>query len=249
MNIEVSFLIVTKNRPEELCFTLNKLKLLINQDIHEVLVYVDGCSNTEALINDFEWVKWTVSKESLGASPARAKLYKEASGLIFVGLDDDAHPITDNFLLSVTNELKNDASLGILTFQEVRGVFENDIDAKKYIKERDSYFTADFVGCGFAITKVAYKSIVGFPKFIDIYGEETCVALQVLDAGLNIKYVPKIAVNHRINIEARKQQGRNYFRFEKQLQNSIRFYLVYYQKPLCFLLKLLFHNLKKYGLS
>jgi GT2 family glycosyltransferase len=247
--MDISFLITTKHRTEDLRFTLNKLKQIVNISIHEVLVFIDGCSETERLIKDFDWVIWTISHESICASPARAILYKKAKGTIFIGLDDDAHPLSENFIASVQDEFKKDASIGILTFQEVRGLFKNDVVAKTSIKQRDTYFTADFVGCGFAISKTAYNSIVGFPKFIDIYGEEPCVALQVLDSGFNIKYVPNIAVNHRVDVEKRKQQGKNYFRFEKQLQNSIRFYLVYYPKPLVYILKLLFHNFKKYALN
>ena len=247
--MEISFLIVTKNRPCDLKFTLNKLKSLTDNTKHEVLVFIDGCKETEAITRDFNWVQWTVSQESKGASLARALLYKKAKGTIFIGLDDDAHPLSDHFIEMVLMEFKTDGSLGVLAFQEVRGKFNNDITAKKAIKIRESYFTTDFVGCGFAITKTAYQAITGFPEFIDIYGEEPCVALQILDAGFRIKYVPTVVVNHRVDIEKRKQQGKNYFRFEKQLQNSIRFYLVYYPKPLVHILKLLFHNFKKYALN
>jgi GT2 family glycosyltransferase len=247
--MEISFLIVTRNRPEELAFTLTKLKSLINLDTHEVCVFVDGCPATELIINDFNWVKWTISKKSISASPARAQLYKKALGTVFIGLDDDAHPLTNQFISSVETEFQTDKSIGVLAFQEVRGVFKSDTEALTHLKDRESYFTSDFVGCGFAMSKIAYQSIVGFPNFIDIYGEEPCVGLQILDAGFNIKYVPHIAVNHRVDTVKRKQLGRNYFRFEKQLKNSFRFFIVYYPSPFKPVLKLFLHNFKKYALS
>lgn len=247
--MQISFLIATKNRPKELRLTLNKLKTLLDFSIHEVLVFIDGCKQTELLISEFNWVKWCISKTSISASPARAILYKKAKGNIFIGLDDDAIPLSEDFIVSIEAEFSKDTSIGVLSFQEVRGIFESDVLAKQEIIKRQPYFTSDFVGCGFAISNVAYSSIKGFPEFIDIYGEEPCVALQILDAGFNIKYVPEIVVNHRIDIEKRKQQGKNYFRFEKQLKNSIRFYTVYYPKPVIPVLRLLIHNFKKYAIS
>ena len=247
--MEISFLIVTRNRPGDLRLTLNRLEDLINASKHEVLVFIDGCKHTEPLVNEFSWVNWTVSKESVSASPARAQLYIKAKGTIFIGLDDDANPLSENFINEIENEFAKDASIGVLALQEVRGIFKNQEDAKSQIKPLEAYFTSDFVGCGFAISKTAYNSVVGFPTFIDIYGEEPCVSLQILDAGFNIKYVPHIAVNHRVDVAKRKQQGRNYFRFEKQLFNSFKYFLVYYPKPLKAIAKLFFHNFKKYALK
>ncbi|NEW78276.1 MAG: glycosyltransferase [Gelidibacter sp.] len=247
--MKLSFLIVTKNRPEALTFTLNKLKSLIDLSIHEVLVLSDGCTKTEAFVSQFSWVNWTIKTKSVSASPARNALYKKAKGTIFIGLDDDAHPISDNFIEQIENEFVNNKNLGIIAFQEVRGIFESDAIALSKATQKNSYFTNDFVGCGFAIKKEVYNTTRGFPLWVDIYGEESALALEVLDLGCDITYNSAIIINHRVDVEKRKQQGRNYFRFEKQLQNSIRYYLVYYPTPFLKIAKLLIHNFKKYGIK
>lgn len=247
--MQISFLIVTRNRPEDLALTLNKLKALIDLSLHEVLVFIDGCSKTEAIIADFDWVNWTNSKQSISASPARQALYKKAKGAIFIGLDDDAHPLSPNFIETVEQTFKSNTNIGVIAFQEVRGVFKTDQDALNQSKDLESYFTNDFVGCGFAIKKEVYDATNGFPVWIDIYGEEPALALEVLDHGFTILYQPNIKVNHRVDVEKRKQQGRNYFRFERQLKNTLRYYLVYYPKPTKKVVKTLWHNFKKYGLK
>lgn len=247
--MQISFLIVTKNRPEDLALTLNKLKGLIDLSIHEVLVFIDGCSKTEAIITDYEWVNWTTSKQSISASPARNTLYKKAKGEIFIGLDDDAHPLSPNFISEVQAAFDLNKSIGIIAFQEVRGLFISDEDAIRHSKQLAPYFTSDFVGCGFSIKKEVYDATNGFPVWIDIYGEEPALALEVLDLGYKILYQPNIKVNHRIDVEKRKLQGRNYFRFERQLKNTIRYYLVYHPKPIKKVVKVLWHNFKKYALK
>ena len=247
--MQISFLIVTKNRPEDLALTLKKLKSLMNFSIHEVLVFIDGCSKTETITIDFDWVNWTVSKKSISASPARHILYKKAQGDLFVGLDDDAHPLSQNFISTIQARFSTNNNIGIIAFQEVRGVFISDEEALQQSKSIESYYTNDFIGCGFAIKKEVYTATNGFPVWIDIYGEEPALALEVLDLGYQIIYDPRIIVNHRIDIEKRKLQGRNYFRFERQLNNAIRYYLVYYPKPIKKVLKTLLHNFKKYALT
>lgn len=247
--MNLSFLIVTKNRPDDLVFTLNKLKNLIDSSIHEVLVFIDGCSKTEAIIDEFNWVNWTISKESISASPARHNLYKKAKGSIFIGLDDDAHPISADFIATIISEFDTNENLGIIAFEEIRGLFKSDSEALKLAKPSQSFFTNDFVGCGFAIKKDVYNSTNGFPVWMDIYGEESALAIEVLDLGFDIKYNSNIIVNHRVDVEKRKLQKRNYFRFEKQLINAMKYYIIYYKFPFLKILKLLYHNFKKYALS
>ncbi len=247
--MKISFLIVTKNRRDELIFTLNKLKAIIDLEVHEVLVFIDGCSDTEIIINDYNWVKWTTSKDSISASPARQILYKKAKGDIFIGLDDDAHPISENFIETVEQTFIKDNSIGIIAFQEVRGVFNTDSNAINSAIKANSHFTNDFIGCGFAITKNVYDKTRGFPVWIDIYGEEPALALEVLDLDYNILYQPDIVVNHRINTKKRQQQRKNYFRFERLLKNNIRFYLVYYPQPFKKVLKIVMHNFIKYAIK
>jgi len=247
--MQISFLIVTKNRPKDLAFTLKKLKELMDFTIHEVLVFIDGCPKTETIIKDFDWVNWTVSKTSISASPARNSLYKKANGQIFIGLDDDAHPISEAFIKSIEDDFNANTNLGIIAFQEIRGLYKSDNEALSFAKYTEPYYTNDFIGCGFAIKKEAYDASRGFPVWIDIYGEEPALALEVLDLGYQIVYNSKIIVNHRVDTAKRKLQGKNYFRFEHQLKNTIRLYLVYYKSPLTKIAKLLLHNFKKYALK
>ncbi len=247
--MQISFLIVTKNRLEDLAFTLKKLELLVDLSIHEVLVFVDGCSETETIISNFSWVKWTVSKKSISASPARNVLYKKAKGDVFIGLDDDAHPLSLNFIKEVKRVFSQYNNLGIIAFQEIRGLFTSDTLALQQSKQTKSYFTNDFVGCGFAIKKDVYNKTNGFPVWMDIYGEESALAIEVLDQGFSILYYPNIKVNHRVNVKKRQIERKNYFRFEKQLKNTICYFLVYYPNPILKILKALWHNFKKYALK
>ncbi|AWG21459.1 family 2 glycosyl transferase [Flavobacterium faecale] len=246
--MEVSILIVTKNRPKELAFTLHNLLGIVDLSLHEVLVFIDGCIQTMAIQKDFPWVRWESVVTSVGASPARSILYKNGNGIVFIGLDDDAHPLTPDFISKVHQVFNNDKKIGIVAFQEIKGIFASDeIAIENADHKSEEYYTNDFIGCGFAIKKEVYLLTNGFPVWIDIYGEEACVAIEVLDLGYQIKYVGSIMVNHRVDRLGRIKGGKFYFRFEKQLKNTIYYYLVYLPNPSYKIARLLFHNFKKYG--
>ncbi|SFU61908.1 Glycosyltransferase, GT2 family [Pustulibacterium marinum] len=247
--MKISFLIVTRNRVDDLRLTLVKLKAIMNIEVHEVLVFIDGCEETQHIKVDYSWVRWFESSKSISASPARNNLYQHAKGDIFIGLDDDAHPISQNFIEEVQQLFVQYKNLGIIAFQEVRGLFKSDDDALHNAKKRTGYFTNDFVGCGFAIKKTVYQETNGFPLWVDIYGEEPSLSLEVLDAGYDIFYSYAIIVNHRVDVVKRKLQKKNYFRFEHQLANEIKIYAIYYPNPTKKIAKLLFHNFRKYALS
>ena len=245
--MEISFLIVTKNRPEELQFTLNQLLRIFDAVHHEVLVFIDDCTATEKLQSQFNWVTWHVSNKSISASPARHFLYQKAQGEIFIGLDDDAHLISENPVKTITSYFKANQNLGILAFLEIKGLFENPEKELEY-RDKEEFQTTEFIGCGFAIRKNVYNKTNGFPTWIDIYGEETCLSIEVMDLDYDIYFTNQVAVNHRVDIQKRRQQGKNYFRFQKQLQNSFRIYIGYYPDPLFKILCLLWHNFKKYAI-
>lgn len=248
--MQASILIVSKNRKAALEFTLQVLSRFLDLKIHEVLVFLDGCTDESILLKEkFQWVNWVTSEKSIGASAARHHLYPIAKGKFLIGLDDDAHPLNANFIGQTKSIFENHPNVGIIAYQEIKGVFNSDEEAINQVDANvDEYYCSEFIGCGFAIRKEVYEATNGFPVWIDIYGEESCVSLEVLAKGYDILYSNTIKVNHRVDIAERKLNGQNYFRFGKQLKNTTYYYLVYYPFPLLKILKLHSHNFKKYAL-
>lgn len=249
--MQTSILIVSKNRKKELEFTLKLLSQMLDFSIQEVLVFLDGCTDDSCVLKDkMDWVRWYSSEKSIGASAARHYLYPKARGEFLIGLDDDAHPLKIDFIEQTITIYQKNPNVGIISFQEIKGIFNSDEEAlTKFEAKEEEYYCSDFIGCGFAIRKDVYGLTRGFPVWIDIYGEESCLAIEVLSKGFDIMYSNKIKVNHRVDREERKRMGQNYFRFGKQLKNTTYYYLVYYPFPLVKILKLYWHNFRKYALT
>ena len=249
--MRASILIVSKNRKQDLLKTISIIESLIDKSQVEVLVFLDGCTDeSERLLHHFEWVRWHVSHKSIGASAARHQIYPLANSDILIGLDDDAHPLTKDFLFQIEKIFAEYPDVGILAFEEIKGIFEDDSKALELSeKNKKQFLCSEFIGCGFAIRKSVYMATNGFPEWIDIYGEESCLAIEVLANGFDIMYTNQIKVNHRVDKDKRKSTKQNYFRFEKQLKNSTYYFLVYYPNPFFAILKLYRHNFRKYALS
>ena len=250
--MEASILLVSRNRPEELDKSLMILHKYIDFQQHEILVFLDGCSsNSEKLIELYPNVKWEISEVNLGASKARNILYKQAKGKIFFGFDDDSHPLQEDFINISRRIFNENKKVGIIAFKEIKGIFKSDAEIPDEFMKGKDYLVKDFLGCGFAIKKEVYEATRGFPVWIDIYGEEVCVAMEALDLGYDILFTYQILVNHRTLKQKKNINGANYFRFQRQLRNTAFFYMVYFPFPMMLkkIVQLYFRNFKKYALK
>lgn len=246
-----SILIVSKNRKAELQKTIEVLENIISYDDVEIMVFLDGSTDDSvSLKKQYIKVKWLESPKSIGASAARNLLYKQASGKYIFGFDDDAHPLNTDFLDQSIALFQAYPKVAIIAFEEVKGVFENDNMALSIAQKKEiQFFTNEFIGCGFVIKKSVYDQTNGFPKWVDIYGEESCLSIEVIALGYEILFSNTIKVNHRVNKSSRFDQEHHYFRFQKQLKNTTYYYIVYHKNPMLKILKLYWHNFYKYGLK
>ena len=235
---------------EELSKTLQRLIHLKAENNVELLVFLDGCNDgSSQLLEKYPQVLWHVSHKNIGASPARRKLYNQARGEIIFGFDDDAHPLNANFIELTQRIFTKNQTIGVIAFEEIKGIFEKDPEAMEQHVPNEEFLCNSFVGCGFAIRREVYNKTDGFPDWMDIYGEEGAVSIQVIENGYDILYTSQISINHRVNKVNRKMGGSNVFRFQRQLCNMGLYYLVFYPIHLLpkKLIKLYWHNLKKYA--
>jgi uncharacterized membrane protein len=72
--------------------------------------------------------------------------------------------------------------LGILAFQEVKGIYPADDLALLQAKNKTSFYTKDFVVVVLAESILHYQ----WSLRMDIYGRNLCVAFEVLDTGYTI---------------------------------------------------------------
>jgi GT2 family glycosyltransferase len=242
-----SLIITTSNRPHELKFSLNHIIKNFDLELVEILVVVDGCEKTKQMKKiGLERVDWYYLDSKIGASRARNFIYKRAKGKYLIGLDDDANLISENSLDFIIDIFNGNPNAGIIAFEEIRAKI---IESLPVHYDSEVIKVNDFVGCGFCIRKDVYDETRGFPIWMDIYGEESCVSIEVIEKGYDIIYTSKIKVHHRVDKIARSKAGHGVYRFTKSLINGNKYFLVYYPNSILFkyLIKIFLHNLSKYA--
>lgn len=248
MSVNASICIVSHNRKADLHFTLMMILERIDVDT-EVIVGLDGCTDgSSSLKSEYPDVLWLEYPNRIGASAARRAVYELAKGEFIFGFDDDSHPVTADFVNKTIQLFHNDSRLGIVAFRIYNGM---ELPSPKHmsVDVGNSYTCSEFAGCGFAISRKAYESSGGFPKWMNIYGEEAYVSLRAYEKGYRIIYEPSILVHHRIDKIARMSDGYRKFRFGSQFRNNLVFYMKLYPFPMNFKssIKCFLHNLFKYG--
>lgn len=250
--MEISICIVSKNRKLALQQTLTIIEPVIDKTKHEVLIFLDGCDDDpNELLEEFPQFQWVESSVSIGASPARRVLFAAATGKHIIGFDDDAHPLQTDFIDKTERIFAENPKVGVLAFEEIKGIYTNDQSALQHHVPDQNFVCNSFVGCGFAIRREVYEQTAGFPEWMDIYGEEGCLSIEIIDKGYDILYTSEISVNHRVNRQQRKTSGSNVFRFERQLCHMALYFLVFYPAHLLpqKWAKLFWHNFRKYAIK
>jgi glycosyltransferase involved in cell wall biosynthesis len=100
----VSILISTKNRSDDLLFTLQKIKYLLNEEV-KCVVYDDGSTDGtfEKVTTQFPEIEVKRNEISKGYIFCRNKMLNETKADFAISLDDDAHFLTENPLEKILN--------------------------------------------------------------------------------------------------------------------------------------------------
>lgn len=189
----ISYVIATKDRPDELRSTLDALGRLGPHDA-EVIV-VDNASSPPAAVaptlTSGVPTRLVRSDTNLGAA-ARNLGAREASGDWLVMLDDDSCPTS----LSHVGLLRHAAG-------DVAAVMA-DITLPGGRREAGG-LPEVFVGCGVAIRRMAFLRAGGYDASFSYYAEEYDLAAKFLLAGWRMVFDPGFAVLHRKAPVARRK--------------------------------------------
>jgi glycosyltransferase involved in cell wall biosynthesis len=237
--IQFSILITTKNRLQDLIFTLDKINYLIKRQDVECIICDDGSTD-----GTFDYIKQNFPKTTVlrnetskGLIFSRNLLLGEATAKYAISLDDDAHFLSDNPLEKIENYFISNSNCGVLSFRifwsKNNPSSTQTVDKPKRVK--------GFVGCGHAWKMSAWKSIPNYPDWFVFYGEEDFAAYHLFKKNIEIHYLPEVLVHHRVDVAARK----NYYDYQLRQRRSFRsgWYLYFLFYPLSVIPKKLLYTL------
>lgn len=221
-----SILITTKNRLEELKFTLQKIHHLIERKDVECIICDDGSSDDtfEFIGKNYPKINLIKNEKSRGLIYSRNRLLSLTKANYAISLDDDAHFITENSLELIETYFNENSNCGLIAFR----IFWGLTPPGNIIGVEDDEKVKGFVGCGHVWNMKAWKTIPNYPAWFIFYGEEDFSSFQLFKKGWEIHYVPQILVHHRVDIKARKKDKDYKLRLRRSLRSGWYLYLLFY---------------------
>ncbi len=211
--VEVDVIILSWNRLEE---TIEAITSALEQEgVSKAVWVVDQGSAAENLdaLKDFVADKPEVCLHPLGKNTGCAGGRNIASRMgsapYIVALDNDAVFADTHTLTKAISYLERGRDLAAIGFR-ILNYFTGDDDETSWgypdalrPKSKEEFFTTRFVGAGHAIRRAVFEASGGYDADLFIFSEELDLCYRMLNLGYKIKYVPDVAVLHKVSPEAR----------------------------------------------
>lgn len=198
-----SILITTKNRLNDLVFTLSKIQYLLDRNDVVCLICDDGSSDgtSNYLKTNYPEIQLLHHPISRGYISSRNQLLSLVSTDYAISLDDDAHFITPNPLECISNFFELNPDCGLVALRIFWGLQQPEIT----ISIEQPCPVQGFVGCAHVWRMSAWKEIPDYPEWFVFYGEEDFASFQLFKKNWKVFYLPEVLVNHRVDVKSRKK--------------------------------------------
>lgn len=224
--IKISFLISTKNRCEEVLFTLANIQPFLNENV-DCTLFDDGSTDatSEKAMAGFPQVKLLRNEVSKGYIFCRNKMLSETKADFAISLDDDAHFITQNPISIITDYFRGNPKCGLIAAR----IFWGRQAIENANTSDNDQLVKSFVGCGHIWRMKAWQDIPDYPEWFQFYGEENFASLQLFRNRWEIHYVPELLVQHRVDLKDRTQTNKDFgFRHRRSLRADWFNYFMFY---------------------
>jgi glycosyltransferase involved in cell wall biosynthesis len=224
-NPTFSILISTKNRIEDLRFTLEKIKYLIDRNDVQCVVFDDGSSDGtfDFVKNNFPQIALHQNLVSKGYLFCRNKMLNETKSEFAISIDDDAHFLSENPLEEIKNFFEENPKSGLLAFR----LFWSKNQPISTQTTQKSVRVKGFVGCGHVWRMQAWKQIPNYPEWFIFYGEEEFASYQLFKKNWEIHYLPSVLVQHRVDLISRKTNSDYITRLQRSLASGWYLYFLF----------------------
>ena len=214
---DITVVIMTRNRVEELLGTLRRLEALPEQP---PIVVVDNGSTdgTPGRVRErFPDVELIALRSNLGVEARNIAVRRATTP--YVAFNDDDSWWDPGALPRVVDLFEADPRLGAVTAHIV--VEPAGTDDPTSVEMRDSPVSGDpalpgvpvlgFLACATAVRRESFLEVGGFERRLHFAGEEELLATDLFSAGWEIRYVPDVRVHHQASAsrdsEWRRRRG------------------------------------------
>lgn len=223
---KISILISTKDRCDDLLYTLTKIKYLLGANV-KCIVFDDGSTDdtSQKITTFFPEVELKRNMVSKGYMYCRNKMLNETVADFAISLDDDAHFLVENPIEICTDYFEKNPKCGIIATRIFwsKQLFQNSST------DEISQPVKSFVGCGHVWRMKAWRVIPNYPEWFEFYGEENFASLQLFRKKWTVDYVPLLFVQHRVDLKERSQSKKTFsFRYRRAIRADWYTYFLFF---------------------
>ena len=213
--MEISFLIPTRNRPENLKKSLLSLSKLNIQNLNSEIIVLDDCSEVsyDSVLSEFENIQYYKNTTPMGISYVRNKLALYAKGKYLIFLDDDVLISKKTSINLIYDLFDKDCTLSLISFDISAHITNNklspenlfvfkQIPFKKYQLffnpklENEVNYVSYFIGAAFACRKDIFDRGIVFDELFYWGNEELDFSFNIIKNNLKILYHPECKADH-----------------------------------------------------
>ena len=199
--------ITTKDRWDDLAFTLDKLR---QNGLHtlETIVIDDGSRKPmpDTFRERFDWVRFHRYESSQGYIVQRNRLAELLTADFYLSLDDDSYPAPSAQLDQAAAWLSNKQDAAALSFT-IRPTA--DATAFTMSDHRQPYPVRHYRGCAHMVKRRLFLNLRGYTEALGHYCEETDFALKAWKQGFKVYRYPALVVIHRQSVIGRNAANEN----------------------------------------
>ena len=200
--MKFAILITTKNRLNDLIFTIERLNHLLQKQDVECIICDDGSEDGtfDYISIHYPTIQLFRNKISKGLIYSRNKLLERTSAEFAISIDDDSFFITKNPLELIENYFDNNSNCGLIAFR----IFWGKTLPEIIETDEKPNLVRGFVGCGHVWRMTSWKSISPYPEWFIFYGEEDFASYELFKQKIEIHYLPTVLVQHNVDVLSRK---------------------------------------------
>ncbi|WP_333875317.1 glycosyltransferase family 2 protein [Flavobacterium sp.] len=213
---KIAILIATKDRCNDLLFTLGKIQYLWNDEV-SCVVFDDGSTDGtfEKVQAQFPQIKVYRNEMAQGYLYCRNKMLNETDADYAVSLDDDAHFLTENPWHISIDYFEQHPHCGLIAAR----IFWSKTPSDYLNTTERPHQVKSFIGCGHIWRMKAWHEIPNYPEWYEFYGEENFAAFQLFKRKWEVHYVPQILVQHRVDLQERAKNNTAFaFRYRRAIR-------------------------------
>lgn len=229
---KISLLIATRNRVNELKYTLGKSMWLIQSPLVELIICDDG--SIDGTLSYLQKLKFNFTllrnERAKGILHARNKLFNHVRTPYAITLDDDTNFIEKFEIEDVIRYFEQNIYCAVLAFKII---WSREIDKIPNLKFQN-YRVKSFGAGAHAMNMKYWSNISDLPEWYKFYGEEDFITLSLFKKKKEVHFNNKYLVQHRVDLSSRMKNKDKYKRQFLALRSNWFNYLIFFPKRIAF---------------